>query len=390
MPDPDCRHTSPAGNDGPAVPRVAVIYTHFPHYREPVFRALARAEDLDCRFFYDPSGIAETIRSGATAQRHAALPVRRIGPLMLQPGTLRLALRGEFDAFILLGNPFILTSWLAAAILRLRRRPVLFWTHGWLRPETGAKGRLRRAYYRLADALLVYGERARGLGTAAGYPAGRIHVIYNSLDYDRQKALRLALGPARPPEDPGRPVRFLTVARLVEGLDLHIALDAIRRLRDQSDPPVSLTIVGDGPLRGALERQAAREDLPVQFTGAIYDEARLAELFLDSAAVVSPGKVGLLAMHALAYGIPVITHDDADHQMPEVEAIEDGRTGAFFRRGDAADLAARMHALSRRGIDADARAAAITRIETDYTPTRQADRITAAVHALLTRPEAHA
>ena len=39
---------------------------------------------------------------------------------------------------------------------------------------------------------------------AAGYPEARIHVIYNSLDYDTQKALRQAITPA-PPARPSRP-----------------------------------------------------------------------------------------------------------------------------------------------------------------------------------------
>ena len=47
----------------------------------------------------------------------------------------------------------------------------------------------------------------------------------------------------------------------------------------------------------------------------------------------------ILAIHALAYGTPVITHDDLDRQMPEVEVISEGLTGAFFKHGDVADLA---------------------------------------------------
>jgi hypothetical protein len=49
---------------------------------------------------------------------------------------------------------------------------------------------------------------------------------------------------------------------------------------------------------------------------------------------VSPGNVGLTAIHALSYGTPVITHDDYKHQMPEFEAIVPGKTGAFFIAND--------------------------------------------------------
>ena len=44
-------------------------------------------------------------------------------------------------------------------------------------------------------------------------------------------------------------------------------------------------------------------------------------------------------MHSLAYGTPVITHDCADQQMPEFEAIVPGKSGAFFHYNDSHDLA---------------------------------------------------
>lgn len=62
-------------------------------------------------------------------------------------------------------------------------------------------------------------------------------------------------------------------------------------------------------------------------------------MIMSANVTVSPGKVGLTAMHSLAYGTPVITHDNFDAQMPEYEAIFPGKTGDFFRREDSADLA---------------------------------------------------
>ena len=38
---------------------------------------------------------------------------------------------------------------------------------------------------------------------------------------------------------------------------------------------------------------------------------------------VSPGNVGLTAIHSLTYGTPVLTHDNFNFQMPEAEAIEE-------------------------------------------------------------------
>ena len=51
-----------------------------------------------------------------------------------------------------------------------------------------------------------------------------------------------------------------------------------------------------------------------------------------------PGRIGLLAIHAHAYGRPVVTCDDMNFHSPEIEIVQAGKTGALFRRGDAGAL----------------------------------------------------
>lgn len=319
--------------------RVAVVYTHFPHYRQAVFDALMDEGAYDYHFFYDRAGGGHaTIRGGAPREGHYNLPLFRIGPLQFQFSALRLAFSGRYDAFIFLGNPFVLTTWVAAAIARCRGKLVYFWTHGWLRHEKGGVALLRKAFYRLANHLLVYGSRAVEIGRGSGYPEERIHVVYNSLDYSLQSSLRnrLLLQGVKLPER--HLPFFLVVGRLIPALEVDLALDAL----ELSGVNAELVIVGDGPERSRLEHEVNRRGLRVCFLGAIYDEEELAKLFMGACAVISPGKVGLLAMHALSYGAPVLTHGDLERQMPEVEAVLPGVTGAFFERGDARSLGALM------------------------------------------------
>jgi glycosyltransferase involved in cell wall biosynthesis len=132
-----------------------------------------------------------------------------------------------------------------------------------------------------------------------------------------------------------------------------------------------------------LEACASRCKAPVQFLGAIYDEERLAGLFMNCLAVVSPGKVGLLAIHAMAYGAPVITHDDFDRQMPEVEAIRSPNTGRLFRRGDLDGLCEAMSHYLTAPAAASERQEAINAIEERYTPQAQRRLIEAALDQLL-------
>lgn len=357
--------------------RAAVLYTHFPHYRRPVFDRLRQSQVFSFSFYYDFKGVDPTIVSGQSEAADISVRCYQWGPFMFQPGFLTEALRGRFEAYILLGNPYILTNWLFALLARLRGRKVLMWTHGWRRTDEGWRGQLRNLYYRLAHMLLLYGDRAKSIGVRNGFASQQLWPIYNSLDYDAQAIARdrRSFGERRRSD-------FLCVSRLVPEVRIDLAIEALAIVNRDAVRPAKLVVVGDGPKRSELQALAERLEVPVEFTGAIYDEDELAERFLSAAAVVSPGKVGLLVMHSLAYGTPVITHDNMDEQMPEVEAIVDGRTGAFFRRGDVHSLAEKMQSFLRNeGLCAEEEA--IRTIEQRYTPEVQRQLIEAALHNLL-------
>lgn len=364
---------------------IAVLYTHFPHYRRSIFEALRRSQNYKFTFFYDVNGVDQTILSGTTGPRDVSIRSFRLGPMMFQPGFLTNALWGRFDAVILLGNPYIVTNWLFAFILRLRRRKVLMWTHGWLRENEGFKGQLRSLYYKMAHTLLLYGDHARRLGIKKGFHPNRMVPIYNSLDYLAQTQARAHITATTPPirADGADGVEFLCVSRLIPDVRIDLAICALAILNRSAAQPARLVIIGEGPERPALEALALQEGVSVEFTGAVYDENVLAKRFLSAVAVVSPGKVGLLAMHALGYGTPVITHDDFDHQMPEVEAVIDGLTGAFFRRNNATSLAAAMASFMDRGRSGEIEAEAIRTIEARYTAEAQERRIVAALDEVL-------
>ena len=99
-------------------------------------------------------------------------------------------------------------------------------------------------------------------------------------------------------------------------------------------------MIGDGPEKDSLERLASLKGIGdrVWFFGRTYDEDIIAPLLYNADLCVSPGNVGLTALHAMLYGTPVLSHDDFLHQMPEYETIDDGNTGLLFRYGDYDDM----------------------------------------------------
>ena len=111
----------------------------------------------------------------------------------------------------------------------------------------------------------------------------------------------------------------------------------------------------------------------VTFLGAVYDEELIASLLWNADLCISPGNVGLTALHSMAYGTPVATHNDFAEQMPEYEAIIEGLTGFFFDRNSVDDLEKKLiNWFGRKDYDREEiRRRCIARIESKYTPSEQ-------------------
>jgi glycosyltransferase involved in cell wall biosynthesis len=368
--------------------RVAFFNPIFPHYRGALLRELQSSSTAEFAFFADTHAAASRIPTLDLSK----LPQFKRTPvvwlpfgILWQAGLVTAALSGEYDTYIIHGDAHWASSWIGAALARLRGKRVLLWTHGWTRPDRGIRKLTRAAFYRLAHGLLLYGDRARDIGIAQGFAPGRLFVMYNSLDFEAQQrhresitdmdsfALRQELfGSHRTPV-------LLANARLTERKRFDLLIDAARLLTNAGQP-VNLLIVGDGPERRRLEAQAKSEGVRAVFVGACYDEQQVARYFACANVTVSPGDVGLTCMHSLAYGTPVITHDDANDQMPEWEAIVPGSTGALFKKGSAQDLARTIAQWTGQSWPDDGvRVRCIAAIRDRYHPCVQRQRIEAAV-----------
>ena len=360
--------------------QVTVIYPFVPHYRVPVFNELLRAKRLEYR-----------IVAGATAQQpslllagEAEIPDLRTirnrwcGKALFQPAAIAYALRRPSDVTVMLGDVSYVSNWLVAAILRLRRRRVVFWTIGWHRPETGFRRRVRLSYYKLANQLFLYGTVGRQVGLQAGYPAARMWVIGNSLA-GPSAPLPAAIATDRAPETVGAVIRPNANKRL------DLLLRAVAALRAEGRD-VNVLIAGDGPELPALRKTAAALSVPLSTPGAIYEERRLREIYEVLRVTVVPEAVGLTAIQSIAFGTPVITAGDPYKQMPEYEAVKPGVTGDLYAPGDVGELA---RAIARwldrtQEIDEDRVARACrAEFESSWTPRAHADRITEGILRML-------
>jgi glycosyltransferase involved in cell wall biosynthesis len=326
---------------------VALVYASLSHYRSGIFSKLLNSTKYKYIFVaghnnLDPSIPEWVVPDPSRFVEAKCHPIRM--PWYYQAGLAKLAVRKDISAIIYSGTVYSISTWYSAVLARLTGKKVLFWTHGWIRTGGRLREAIKKRYMRLADVLMLYGQRAKSMGERMGFSQDRMLVIYNSLDYDKQKKIREELRDQELVQlrtqmfgSSDTPIAICTT-RLTSNCRLDLLLLAQAILR-RSDKCINILLVGDGTERERLMDFAKSEALPVRFLGACYDEASIAKLIRAANVTVSPGKVGLTAIHSLAYGTPVISHDDASRQMPEVEAIIPGENGDLFRYGDANDLA---------------------------------------------------
>jgi len=155
--------------------------------------------------------------------------------------------------------------------------------------------------------------------------------------------------PGRAPAPPDA-LRILFVGRLVERKGVPILLEALRLVRQSA--PASLTVVGDGPLRAHLERQAGDLGGAVDFRGRVTAD-ELAALYAASDVFVLPAVVdakgdteglGVVLLEALEFELPVIASRVGG--IPDI--IEDGTTGWLVPPADARSLARKILAVMDR------------------------------------------
>jgi len=174
-------------------------------------------------------------------------------------------------------------------------------------------------YYRYMSKVFARSNAYRSDLVQFGVEADRIDVVPSWTDttlYHPAKCERGLFGPRAG-------LTLLSVGRVSEEKNLRFLLDVYRRLAPKLKG-LRLVIVGDGPFRAELEREA--EGLAgVRFTGALYREA-LARAYASADVLVFPARhetFGNVVLEAQASGVPAVVANTGGPK----EIIVPGTTG---------------------------------------------------------------
>lgn len=322
--------------------KLCLIYNTAPRYREAVFRMIDAEYDCDWYFGETKTDIIEMDTSILRNVKYYK-SIGNPNKIYWKRGILKLLFKKEYKNFFILAEVRSVTDWLFfwLAATFFPNKKIYVWTHGWYGKETDINAKMKLWLYQHVAGTFVYGDRAKKLLTEKGISENKIFAIHNSLDYDKHKSLRenIELSSIYRDHFKNSYPTIIFIGRLTKVKKLDMVIDALSILKKQGEC-YNLVFVGDGIERGYLENKTVTMHLQnnVWFYGACYDEKKNAELIYNADLCVSPGNVGLTAIHSLAFGCPVITHDCFEWQMPEFEAIQTSLTGDFFKQGDTEDL----------------------------------------------------
>ena len=323
--------------------KICLIFNTPSLYRKLIYSRIDQEFDCDW-FFGDWDANVKSFDTACLKHPVKYLHVNNPGKSWYSvEGVVSLLKNKLYDRYLMIGDAHDLSTWrmLLWKNLFYRKKKIYFWTHGWYGKESSFERIVKKMFYRMADGVFLYGNYAKGLMIKEGIKDDKLFVIHNSLDYDAQLEIRKHIRPSTIYKDyfnnSNKNIVFLGRLTTIKRLDM--LLEAVSLLKAKGEL-YNITFVGDGVERERLELCSSKLNIQNQvwFYGACFDEARNAEFVYNADLCVSPGNIGLTAMHMLMFGTPVITHDNYELQMPEFEAIVPHKTGLFFKYGDVNDL----------------------------------------------------
>lgn len=223
------------------------------------------------------------------------------------------------------------------------------------------------------------GTRQANLFRYYGVPEEKIHISHMTVDTRRVRALQTKSRAETRAEEGIAPERVLMlfVGRLVGLKRLDVLLEAFEGIMTEHST-LDLVVIGDGPLRGALEDWARVHPGRLKLLGRQNQECVVAWMRACDFLVLTSDheQWGLVVNEAMTCGLPVIVSDACG-------CVDDlvlhGRTGLVFPSGDKVALAAAIRELAGKADTRERMSNQAEKLIEPWIIERQAETIRAAL-----------
>ncbi len=300
---------------------IVVTQPYVPAYRVPLFNAIEKRLE---KFGYSLRVVSSAPRGGQSARgdRSTGAWHREIAARSVPVGKWRIEVRSLPRS---LRHPALIVSELEALnalgwMRSFSSTPLILWGHGkgFVNTTGGLADHVEWALAKRAAHVMTYSPAGRQFLIEQGNLAPeRVTAIGNSTDTAVLRAESVRF------REQNLTTKIGGAALYVGGLDaskrVGFLLDAYEEAL-RVDPMFELTVVGKG-VDEALVRAAAAKHERLRYIPEARDGA-LAELGARVDALWVPGRVGLVAVDALAMGLPVHTTDFGFHA-PEIDFLRD-------------------------------------------------------------------
>lgn len=328
---------------------VLIVQPYVPKYREKFFASLIQLlneEGIDCRVAA-ASPRHEQAERGDSAEAEWIVPYTprqlHVAGRTIGVGGAR-ALWDHADAVIVGHLGSSLDTYLAIYDAARNRIKVGLWGHikSYVNDGNPVDLALERWQLRRSNHVFAYTPGGRDYALTAGVPPSRVTTVMNATDTSLLVAARTSVSASQIQA-------FITAHNLVRGRTLGYVggLDTGKRIEFlaaaldriwQSDPDVKLLVGGLGSDAHHLNAARSRGQAVMLGFASVEDQALIGSV---ASALVMPGRIGLIAVDALALGIPILTTNWPYHA-PENEYLRES-VSRFTSADDVSSYASLIH-----------------------------------------------
>lgn len=317
--------------------KLCCIFNYAPLYRKSIYKKID--ENFDCQFYFSDmkSDIAQMDYNDFKRYPKTVRDIKILGKYHWRRDILSLPFK-DYTHYLVIGD-FTLSYFPFIILSHILGKKIYAWGHG-SKSFSSKIGWYLKWFYKHCDLFFTYSEGGKQRLIDLGIPYNKLEVIYNSLNSGVNPQDQLSyksdllinhFGNAAP--------TLIFVGRLtkVKQLDWIIKAQSIHK---HIGLIYNVVIVGDGNEKIALTKLASEKGLEnnIWFYGQCYEDKELSILLYNADLCVSPGNVGLTALHAMSYGTPVLSNDDFETQMPEYETIIKDKTGDLYKKDNFEDF----------------------------------------------------